>query len=138
MPESFILHQDFSNKFFICDLPFCRVLLEPVREFYWIILIPRVNNAKNILDLSGENKAILWDEINKLSEVMNEIYKPDQLNIAMLGNKTPQLHCHIIARFADDSAFPNATFGHKTTPSSQDVLENTREKILQMIFAKNI
>jgi len=37
--------------------------------------------------------------------------KPDKLNIAMLGNMVPQLHVHVIARFAADEAWPKPVWG---------------------------
>ncbi len=89
------------------------IYLEPISEIKWFMIIPRINDIKNILDLNNEQKTILWSEIDILSSTVNDLYKPDQINIAMLGNVTPQLHCHVIARFKDDKAWPDATFGRK-------------------------
>jgi diadenosine tetraphosphate (Ap4A) HIT family hydrolase len=44
-------------------------------------------------------------------------FKPDKLNIGALGNMVPQLHIHIICRFEDDRAWPNAIWG---TPAGED------------------
>lgn len=124
MSSSFVLHENFSKKHHVIDLQLCRVLMEPVNEFPWLMLVPMRSNIKNILDLSAEDKQVLWHEIDMISDVMNKIYKPDQLNIAMLGNVTPQLHVHIIARFENDSAWPDPVFGRKCTVSSiEDLIE---------------
>lgn len=131
MSSEFILHNDFAKKFHITNLELCTVLLEPIEEFPWIMLIPMVDDVKNILGLSHTERNKFWLEVEKMSEIMNKIYKPDQLNIAMLGNKTPQLHCHIIARFENDSAFPGATFGFKSTKASSDKLEKIKIEILK-------
>jgi diadenosine tetraphosphate (Ap4A) HIT family hydrolase len=110
---TFKLHQNFSSKIHVCDMSMSSVYLEPISDIKWFMVIPRINDIKNILDLNGEQKSLLWKEIDILSSVINDLYKPDQINIAMLGNVTPQLHCHVIARFKDDKAWPDATFGRK-------------------------
>jgi len=42
-----------------------------------------------------------------LSQAMTELFAPDKLNIAALGNMVPQLHIHHIARYQSDPAWPN-------------------------------
>ena len=48
--------------------------------------------------LTMEERLQLMREIALCEEVMCELFKPAQTNVAMIGNKTPQLHVHIIAR----------------------------------------
>ena len=113
--KNFVLHENFNDKCFICNLQLSTLLLEPVNEFPWIIIIPRVESAKNILDLTDNQKLTFWKEIDEVSTAITKIYNPYQINIAMLGNKTPQLHCHVIARFQGDISFPNSPFDVKKT-----------------------
>jgi diadenosine tetraphosphate (Ap4A) HIT family hydrolase len=35
-----------------------------------------------------------------------DILHPDKVNLASLGNMTPHLHWHVVARFVDDAQFP--------------------------------
>jgi diadenosine tetraphosphate (Ap4A) HIT family hydrolase len=42
---------------------------------------------------------------------MNELFAPDKLNIAALGNVVPQLHIHHIARYESDPAWPKPIWG---------------------------
>jgi diadenosine tetraphosphate (Ap4A) HIT family hydrolase len=37
-----------------------------------------------------------------------QLYKPDKVNLASLGNVVPHVHWHVIARFVDDAHFPDA------------------------------
>jgi diadenosine tetraphosphate (Ap4A) HIT family hydrolase len=53
----------------------------------------------------------LLDEINRCAHVLHALEKPDKLNIAALGNVVAQLHVHIIARFANDAAWPRPVWG---------------------------
>jgi len=45
-------------------------------------------------------------------EMLN-YYKPDKINIASFGNMLPQVHWHIMARFLNDSYFPEPMWGVK-------------------------
>ena len=40
-----------------------------------------------------------------------ELFKPDKLNIAALGNQVPQLHVHHIVRYTHDPAWPAPVWG---------------------------
>ncbi len=42
---------------------------------------------------------------------------PVKMNLASLGNVTPHLHWHVIARFADDSHFPQPVWGTRQRES---------------------
>jgi diadenosine tetraphosphate (Ap4A) HIT family hydrolase len=38
---------------------------------------------------------------------LRQLYRPDKVNLASLGNVVPHLHWHVIARFVDDAHFPD-------------------------------
>src|SRR5215469_12081697 len=104
----FALHPQLAcDTFFITDLKLCRVLLMNNGLFPWLILVPKVDGIKELIDLSDTDRHVLMDEISLASEIMKALFSPDKLNIAALGNQVPQLHVHIIARFTHDSAWPN-------------------------------
>jgi diadenosine tetraphosphate (Ap4A) HIT family hydrolase len=42
---------------------------------------------------------------------LRELLRPEKINLASLGNVTPHLHWHVIARFRDDPHFPNPIWG---------------------------
>lgn len=95
----------------VADLKLSRILLQDNSLFPWVILVPRKSDLKEIIDLQPENRALLMEELSLISEVMIKLFTPDKLNVASLGNVVPQLHVHIIARYQNDSAWPNPVFG---------------------------
>lgn len=95
----------------IANLKLSTVIFVNNRYFPWVIMVPMKNNAKEIIDLSGEEKILLMEEISIISALMNNIFEPDKLNIAALGNIVQQLHIHVIARYKTDIAWPNPAFG---------------------------
>lgn len=109
---SFELHPNFSKKVFIADLPLCRVLLEDNRHYPWVLLIPRRPSLQKIMDLTKEDQLQLLTELDLIQRILWKEFQPSQLNVAAIGNKTPQLHLHVIARFQTDPAWPGTVWDH--------------------------
>lgn len=112
MTDKFILDSRLQNDgMTVLDLELCRVILVNNALFPWIILVPRIANVREIIDLNADDQTILMKEIALASQVMKDTFSPYKLNIAALGNKVEQLHIHIIARNQDDAAWPDPVFG---------------------------
>ncbi len=110
--SEFVLHPRLeADSIFIRDLPLSQLRLNNVKTVPWVVLIPRRLDAKEIYELAPADRAQLIEEIAQASSVLNELYAPDKINIAALGNMVPQLHVHIIARFTADVAWPDPVWG---------------------------
>ncbi|MFN3687071.1 HIT domain-containing protein [Salinarimonas sp.] len=96
------------------DLPLCSVLLMNDSRFPWLILVPRREGAREIVDLSLAEAHALAGEIRVASRVLQAVAAPDKINVGALGNVVPQLHVHVIARFLSDPAWPGPVWGHGT------------------------
>ena len=95
----------------VLDLQLSRVLLMNYSRYPWLILVPRIPNVREWLDLSSTDQALLLAEQLQVSQCLQTLLSPDKLNIATLGNIVPQLHLHIIARFETDFAWPSPVWG---------------------------
>ena len=95
----------------VLDLQLSRVLLINDSRYPWLILVPRIPNVREWLDLSSTDQALLLAEQLQVSQCLQTLLSPDKLNIATLGNIVPQLHLHIIARFETDFAWPSPVWG---------------------------
>jgi diadenosine tetraphosphate (Ap4A) HIT family hydrolase len=108
----FVLHPQLENDtFLIGSLDLSQILLMNDSRYPWIILVPRIENAVDITDLSEQERKVFIEEINFVADAIKKQYQPDRINIAMLGNVVPQLHCHIIARFETDFAWSKPVWG---------------------------
>jgi diadenosine tetraphosphate (Ap4A) HIT family hydrolase len=96
------------------DLPLSSVLLLKDARFPWFILVPRIEGASEITDLSDEQAIQAMQEIRIATRVMMELSKPDKVNVGALGNMVAQLHIHVIGRFRSDPAWPGPAWGHGT------------------------
>lgn len=113
----FTLHPQLEqDTFFITDLKLCSVLLMNNSLFPWLVLVPCVENIREIIELSDTERHLLMDEITSVSKVMKELFTPHKLNIAALGNQVPQLHVHVIARSTEDAAWPQPVWGKGAKP----------------------
>lgn len=120
----FILHPNLKSKEFICELPLCLVLMENNQEFPWIFLVPKKENIRNMADLTHNDRMTLMQEIELCEQAMIQLFNPDQTNVAMIGNVTPQLHVHIICRFRTDSYWPETIWGQKAQKmSSEEIIK---------------
>ena len=81
-------------------------------RFPWLILVPRVAGAVEIVDLAPSDRATLLDEIAAVSKALRAVTACDKLNVAALGNIVRQLHVHIVARFEGDAAWPGPVWGN--------------------------
>jgi diadenosine tetraphosphate (Ap4A) HIT family hydrolase len=95
----------------VARLPLCRVLLMNDRRFPWLILVPERESLREIHDLPPADRSTLIEEIAHAGQVLVRLFQPDKLNTGALGNLVPQLHVHIVARFATDAAWPGPVWG---------------------------
>lgn len=109
---TFRLHPNLTTKTFILNLPLCQVLLEDNHYYPWLFLVPRRKNVAKIMDLKPYDQLQLIKEIDYAQKFLWNTFKPTQINIAAIGNKTPQLHIHVIARYSDDPAWPGTVWDH--------------------------
>jgi len=92
-------------------LPFSELLLMDDARFPWVVLVPRIAGARELIDLDEGDQRLLLGEIDRVARALESLLHPDKLNIAALGNVVPQLHVHVIARFTSDAAWPNPVWG---------------------------
>lgn len=109
---NFELHTRLSrDSLLITNLPLCNVRLMNNKRFPWLVLVPRLPDLVEWVDLSREDQYRLSDEIAIVSHILKALVTPDKINIAALGNQVSQLHVHVIARYKTDSAWPNPVWG---------------------------
>ncbi len=95
----------------IGELPLSRLLLMDDARWPWLILVPRIAGARELIDLDGNDRNALMDEVTQVARTLESLHRPDKLNIAALGNVVPQLHVHVIARHVGDAAWPKPVWG---------------------------
>ncbi len=130
----FKLHRKFNGtSFFIKDLKLCQVRLHNNSKFPWIMLLPRKNNVKQILDLKQKDQIQLLNEIQHCSKIMKKNFKCNNLNVEKVGNIIPQLHIHVIPRHKKDPTWPLSVWVTKPKPYNKKELEKILLKLRKII-----
>ena len=108
----FTLHQRLQEDTVeIVRLELSRVLLMDDSSFPWLVLVPQRQGVQEVYELSTGDRSVLIEEIAAASEIIQQLYSPDKINIGALGNLVPQLHIHVIGRFRTDRAWPGPVWG---------------------------
>ena len=93
-------------------LNLCRVLLMNDVRYPWLILVPEKPDLTEIGDLTRDDRIVLMDEMEKVSNAIRVLYNPIKVNVGALGNVVRQLHIHIVGRTECDPAWPGPVWGH--------------------------
>jgi diadenosine tetraphosphate (Ap4A) HIT family hydrolase len=73
---------------------------------------------KELGDMPRALRNRLWNVYDTVEFHMKFYYKPDKINMASFANKLPQVHIHVMARFKEDSWFPNNVWEEKVRESN--------------------
>ncbi|MEO1954769.1 MAG: HIT family protein [Campylobacterales bacterium] len=86
-------------------------------EIPWVKIFTK-KEYKELGDMPKELRVKLWDIYDIVEYEMKHYYNPTKINMASFANMLPRVHIHIMARFEDDSYFPNPMWGEKLRDSS--------------------
>jgi len=64
-------------------------------------------------DMPKELRIKLWEIYDIIEKEMKDYYNPKKINMASFANMLPRVHIHIMARFENDSFFPEPMWGKK-------------------------
>jgi diadenosine tetraphosphate (Ap4A) HIT family hydrolase len=118
----------------VASLALCDVRLMDDANYPWLVLVPRVAEMRELVDLSGTQQQRLLDEIGQASRALQALFRPHKLNVAALGNVVAQLHVHVIARQLDDPAWPAPVWGRVEARSYEPEALVERVRLLHRAF----
>lgn len=79
-------------------------------------------------DLTDDERQLLEKVLLTVEKVVREQMQPDKINWAQFGNMVPHLHWHIIARYRDDSHFPESIWGLKQRKVAEEKVQQLKTK----------
>lgn len=95
----------------LATLALCELRLMDDANYPWLVLVPRIAGAREMIDLDADQRRQLTDEIDIAARLLRTVFQPYKLNIAALGNMVEQLHVHVIGREQEDPAWPAPVWG---------------------------
>jgi diadenosine tetraphosphate (Ap4A) HIT family hydrolase len=105
-----------ATSVLVCDLELSQLRLQDDTRFPWLVLVPRVPGARELDDLTRQERAVLIEEIAEASRAVRALGEAngrpvEKINVGALGNVTPQLHAHVLGRRGDDGLWPGPVWG---------------------------
>ena len=103
-------------------------------EIPWLIIFTN-ENIKEFSQCNCETKMEILRCLDIIEKQMLQYYKPEKINIASFGNYVPHVHFHIMARFKEDSYFPEPMWGKKqreadlSLPPFEKFCEELKDKL---------
>jgi len=103
-------------------------------EVPWLKIFTTIKR-KEFSQCTQDEKNAIWNALDIIEKVMLEYYKPEKVNIASFGNMLPHVHWHIMARFKEDSYFPEPMWGSKQRTATlglasfKDFIKRVKERL---------
>ena len=100
----------------------------------WLILHPK-EEYREFSQLPRTLRYRITDLLTAIEEEMLDYYRPEKINIASFGNYLPRQHWHIMARFREDSHYPEPMWGERqregalSLPNSKAFLRRLKERL---------
>jgi diadenosine tetraphosphate (Ap4A) HIT family hydrolase len=81
-------------------------------EIPWLKIFTK-KPYKELGDMPKELRSRLWEVYDIVEFEMRRYFNPKKINMASFANMLPRVHIHVMARFEEDSYFPNPMWGEK-------------------------
>ena len=88
-----------------------RVTLVDEHNYPGYVRVVWNEHVREMTELGDDERQRLMRTVFAVELAQREVLAPLKINLASLGNMTPHLHWHVIARFADDLHYPQPVWG---------------------------
>ncbi|WP_309499931.1 HIT family protein [Sulfurovum sp.] len=104
-------------------------------EIPWLKIFTQ-DSYKEMSEVPEAIRSEIYYLLDIIEKEMIAYYNPKKINIASFGNYMPHVHWHIMARFEEDSYFPEPMWGMKQRESRLNLpdFEIFCEKIIKAIL----
>ncbi|MDQ7044492.1 MAG: HIT family protein [Sulfurimonas sp.] len=86
-------------------------------EIPWLKIFTK-EPFKELGDVPKPLRLKLFEVYDIIEHEMKRYYTPKKINLASFANMLPRVHLHVMARFEEDSYFPNPMWGEKLRESN--------------------
>jgi len=109
-----------------------KIEIEP-SEIPWLKIFSQ-KPYKEFSDAPKEVRLEIFRLLDIIEREMIGFFNPTKINIATFGNYLPHLHWHIMARFENDSYFPEPMWGEKQRNGSYEL--SRFEEFIEILIPK--
>ena len=92
------------------DGPVWRVVLNKNQNLLGKTMLVLRRDATDVLEVTPEEWVAFTSELRRVRAAVDQLFHPDQWNHAFLMNADPQVHCHVVPRYASPRQWAGLTF----------------------------
>jgi diadenosine tetraphosphate (Ap4A) HIT family hydrolase len=117
-----------------------RVMLVDEPHYPGYVRVIWNDHVREMSELLDEERLRLMRTVFAVESAQREVLAPLKINLASLGNMTPHLHWHVIARFADDLHYPQPVWGTPQRTPDEQTLQARRALVdrLREVIAEKV
>lgn len=85
----------------ICELATSKVYLFKEQSHKGRIIVAHKKHVSEMIELTAEERAAFFEDVNHVAEAMHKAFHPDKLNYGMYGDTGHHLHVHLCPKYKD-------------------------------------
>lgn len=86
----------------ICDLESSQVYLFKEQSHKGRVIVAHKKHVSEMTELTAEERALYFEEVNQVAEVIHKLYQPDKVNYGAYGDTGHHLHFHLVPKYKDE------------------------------------
>lgn len=86
----------------ICELESCKVYLFKEQSHKGRVVVAHKEHVSEIVELTAEERAQYFEEMNQVANVIHKLYHPDKINYGAYGDTGHHLHFHLVPKYKDE------------------------------------
>ncbi len=99
------LTQEKKYPYLIHEFTHSYLMLGEHQFFRGYCVLVSKNHYKEMTDMPDSMQAEMFQEMMKVSSVLQKHFQPAKMNMCSLGNVVPHVHWHFFPRYSDDPQF---------------------------------
>ncbi len=134
--ERVVLTKDGKYPYLIYEFPHSYLMLGEHQFFRGYCVLVSKGHYKEMTDMPPVMQTGLFQEMMKVSVVLQEHFRPAKMNMCSLGNVVPHVHWHFFPRYSEDPHFKDPPWlrmhlfdtAKISTEEARELIETLRSK----------
>lgn len=86
----------------ICELDTCKVYLFKEQSHPGRVILAHKKHVGDMTELTPEERAAYFEDIAKVSAVLQKVFNPQKINYGAYGDTGHHLHFHLVPKYKDE------------------------------------
>lgn len=101
---AYCMEGDLAAKFGIkiCELDTCKVYLFKEQSHRGRVIAAHKKHVGDMTELTADERKAYFEDIAKISNALQEIFKPQKVNYGAYGDTGHHLHFHLVPKYTDE------------------------------------